>query len=64
MVQQICSTIIITYNSLRNLPRFVEETSYYFTVLAFLAKSFSIDIHLLCRHNANILINIHYLKVC
>lgn len=64
MVQRICTTIWITYDSLRNLPLFVEEASKYFTILQFLAKSPSINIQPECRHSANVLINIYHLKVC
>lgn len=64
MVQRICTTIWITYNSLRNQPLFIEEASNYFVILKCLAKSPSIDIRPECRHTANILINIYYLKVC
>lgn len=64
MVQRICTTIWITYDSLRNLPIFIEEASKYFIVLKFLAKSPSINIQPECRYTANILINIYHLKVC
>lgn len=64
MVQRICTIIWITYDSLRNLPLFVEKASKYFTVLQFLAKSPSINIQSECRFSANILINIYHLKVC
>lgn len=64
IVKRILTTIWVTYDSLRNQTLFVEEASYYFIVLKFLAKSPSLDIQQECRHNANILINIYHLKVC
>lgn len=64
MVKRICTTIWVTYNSLRNLSLFDEEASKYFIVLKFLAKSPSLDMQQECRHSANILINIYHLKVC
>lgn len=64
MVQKICTTIWITYDSLRKLSLFSEEVSKYFIVLQFLAKSPSINIRQECRQSTNILINIHHLKVC
>lgn len=64
MVQRICTTIWITYDSLRKIPLFDEETFKYFIVLKFLAKSPSLDIQPECRRSANILINIYHLKVC
>ncbi|XP_050441522.1 uncharacterized protein LOC126846278 [Adelges cooleyi] len=62
IVQRICTSIWITYDSLRHMPLFAEEVSKYFEVLKFLAKSPSVDIRPECRHNANILINIHHIK--
>lgn len=64
MVQRICTTIWVTYDSLRSLSIFNEEASKYFVVIKFLAKSPSIDIRPECRHNSNILISIYNLKVC
>lgn len=64
MVQRICTTIWITYDSLRKIELFDEETSKYFIVLKFLAKSLSLNIRPECRRSANILINICHLKVC
>lgn len=64
IVQRICTSIWIIYDSLRNRPLFVEEASKYFIILNFLAKSPSINVRQECRHYANILINIYYLKVC
>jgi len=64
MIQKICTTIWITYNSLRKHSIFVEEASNYFIILKFLAKSQCLDIRLECQHSANGLINIYYLKVC
>lgn len=64
MIQKICTTIWITYDSLRKLSLFSEEASNYFIVLQFLSKSPSINIRQECRQNTNILINIHHLKVC
>lgn len=64
MVQRICITIWITYNSLRKHSIFIEEASKYFIVLKFLAKSQCIDIRQECQHSVNGLINIYYLKVC
>ncbi|VVC25678.1 Hypothetical protein CINCED_3A000948 [Cinara cedri] len=62
MVQRICTTIWITYNSLRNQPLFIEEASNYFIILKCLAKSLTIDIRPECQRTTNILINIYYLK--
>ncbi|XP_050522143.1 uncharacterized protein LOC126894881 isoform X2 [Daktulosphaira vitifoliae] len=62
MIQKICTSIWITYDSLRNIPLFEKEVAHYFVILKFLAKSPIVDIRLECRQNANILINIHYLK--
>ncbi|XP_060837150.1 uncharacterized protein LOC132919505 isoform X1 [Rhopalosiphum padi] len=62
MVQRICITIWITYNSLRKHSIFVEEASKYFIVLKFLAKSQCIDIRQECQHSVNGLVNIYCLK--
>lgn len=64
MVQRICITIWVTYDTLRNFSIFKEEASKYFILLKFLAKSQSINIQQECRRSANILINIYHLKVC
>lgn len=64
MIQRICTTIWITYNSLRKHSIFVEEASNYFIVLKFVAKSPCIDIRQECQYSANSLINIYHLKVC
>lgn len=64
MIQRICTTIWITYNNIRNISLFIEETSNYFTVLTFLAKNPNINMHKECRHSTHILINIFHLKVC
>lgn len=64
MVQRICTTIWITYDSLRNISLFAEEASKYYTVLTFLAKSPSINMQEDCRRSIIILINIFHLKVC
>lgn len=64
LVSRICTSIWITYNSLKNLLLFVEEAANYFTVVKFLAKSPIINIRPECRRNANILVNIYHLKVC
>lgn len=64
MIQQICTSIWIAYDSLRKLSHFSEEVSKYFIVLQFLAKSPNVNIRQECRQSTNTLINIHYLKVC
>lgn len=63
MIQKLCTSIWITYDSSKSIPLFEKEASHYFVILKFLAKSPIVDIQLECRRNVNILINIYYLKV-